>query len=232
MNPRTLILFDIDGTLLVGAGSGRAATERAMREVFGTTGALAHYRFAGKTDWHTLVELLTPEGFEEAHIAQALPRYSDVLVRHMADVIADYPVTALPGALSLVDELAQRDDVLLGILTGNAPQTADLKLRHVGFDPAVFKINAYGTEARVRRELVPIALKRAQQYSGRRFAPAEVVIIGDTRDDIDCAHSIGARIIAVATGFTARADLEQDQPVTVLDSLIDTENIVSLILGA
>jgi phosphoglycolate phosphatase-like HAD superfamily hydrolase len=227
----TLVLFDIDGTLLLGAGSGRAATERAMHEVFGTVGALAEYRFAGKTDWYTLVELLTPEGFTETHIEQTLPHYSEVLVRHMKDVISSYPVKALPGALDLVQALALRSDVILGILTGNVPQMADLKLRTVGFDPSVFSINVYGTEARIRRELAPIALARAELHTGQIFAPSDVVIIGDTLDDIDCAHSIGARVIAVTTGFTERATLEKDQPVTVLDNLADTEVVLSLIVG-
>jgi len=232
MLPQHLILFDIDGTLLLGKGSGRAATERAMREVFGTTGALASYRFAGKTDQYTLVELLAPEGITEAEIVAALPHYSEVLVRHMEQVIADYPVHALPGALGLVKALTQRDDVVLGLLTGNVPQMARFKLQSVGFDPSVFRIGAYGTEARIRRELVPLALSRAEAHSGKAFAPRDVIIIGDTLDDIDCAHSIGGRVIAVATGFTPRAELELHPPVTVLDDLSDTNAVLSLILGA
>ncbi len=228
---QTLILFDIDGTLLLGRGSGRAATERAMREVFGTVGALADYQFSGKTDWYTLVQLLTPEGFTEEHIERTLPHYSEVLVRHMKDVVTNYPIAALPGALELVHALAARDDVLLGILTGNVPQMAEFKLRTVGFDPSVFTIGVYGTESRIRRELAPIALSRAEKHAGRTFASSDVVVIGDTLDDIDTAHSIGAHMIAVTTGFTDRASLEQDQPVTVLENLADTEGVLSLILG-
>ena len=231
MLPKHLVLFDIDGTLLLGKGSGRAATERAMRDVFGTVGALASYHFSGKTDLYTLVELLAPEGITESEIRAALPHYSDVLVRHMEQVVNEYPVHALPGTLALVNALAQREDVVLGILTGNVPQMATLKLRIVGFDPTVFRIGAYGTEARIRRELVPLALARAEVHSGKAFAPHEVMIIGDTLDDIDCAHSIGTKIIAVATGFTARAELEQHPPVTVLDDLTDTEDVLSLIVG-
>jgi phosphoglycolate phosphatase len=227
----TFILFDIDGTLLMGRGSGRAATERAMREVFGTTGALAEYQFSGKTDWYTLVHLLTPEGITEDHIEHTLPHYSEVLIRHMKDVIGNYPLSALPGTIDLVKALAARDDVLLGILTGNVPQMAEFKLRTVGFDPSQFVIGVYGTEARVRRELAPIALARAEKHTGQTFDPADVVVIGDTPDDIDTAHSIGARVIAVATGFSKREALEQHQPVTVLDNLEDTETVLSLILG-
>src|SRR5258708_6549258 len=221
MTPEVLVLFDIDGTLLIGAGSGRAATERAMREVFGTVGALAEYQFAGKTDYYTLVELLTPEGFSEAQVASVLPHYSEVLTRHMIDVMGDYELKALPGARELVQTLATRQDVLLGILTGNVPQMADLKLRSVGFDPSHFVINAYGTEARIRRELAPLALERAEKHATRHFAPEDVIIIGDTADDIDTGHSIGARVIAVCTGFAKRPGLEQHHPFALLDNLSD-----------
>src|SRR5256885_2249938 len=138
IEPEILVLFDIDGTLLRAAGSGRAATERAMQEVFGTVGKLADYRFSGKTDWHTLL-------------------------------------------------------TLLGIITGNMPQMADLKLRAAGFDPQTFALAVYGSEAPVRRQLVPLALERSEQRCGKHFDPSNTVFIGDTPDDIDCAHSIGAR---------------------------------------
>src|SRR5262249_17344838 len=167
MTPEVLVLFDIDGTLLLARGSGRAATERAMREVFGTVGALAEYNFSGKTDWYTLVQLLTPEGFTEDHIERTLPHYSEVLIRHMKDIISNYNPQALPGTLDLVKALAARSDVLLGILTGNVPQMAEFKLQIAGFDPAQFVIGVYGTEARVRRELAPIALARAEKHTGQ-----------------------------------------------------------------
>jgi phosphoglycolate phosphatase-like HAD superfamily hydrolase len=78
---------------------------------------------------------------------------------------------------------------------------------------------------------VPLALERAERYCGQRFAPSDVVFIGDTPDDIDCAHSIGARALAVTTGVSSRAELEQHPPVVVVDSLADREMVLPLILG-
>ncbi|MEP7286065.1 MAG: HAD family hydrolase [Chloroflexota bacterium] len=231
MAPNKLVLLDIDGTLLIGAGSGRMATELAMREVFGTSGKLADYTFGGKTDFYTLVELLSPEGFTEAQIAETLPHYSTVLVGHMSNIIGNYEIHALPGALELVDALAAHPDVLLGLITGNVLPMAELKLRTVGIDPARFAIAAYGTEARIRRELVPLVLVRAEQRSGSHFAPRDVIFVGDTVDDIDCAHSIGGHIFAVATGNTPRAVLEQHPPVTVLDNLSDIQTLLSLMFS-
>lgn len=230
MQPEILVLFDIDGTLLRAAGSGRAATDRAMREVFGTVGRLADYRFSGKTDWHTLLALLTPEGFAEAQIEAALPQYDAAMARHMGEVMAEYNIHALPGARELVKTLRERPDVLMGIMTGNMPQMAVLKLQAAGFDPQDFAIAVYGSEAPLRRKLVPLALARAERHCGRQFEPPNIVFIGDTPDDIDCAHSIGARAIAVMTGMASRAELEQHQPVTVLDDLSDQAGVLSLVL--
>jgi phosphoglycolate phosphatase len=231
VRPEILVLFDIDGTLLHAAGSGRVATERAMREVFGTIGKLADYSFSGKTDWHTLLTLLAPEGFTEAQIEAALPQYNDAIARHMADIMADYHIRALPGTLEIVHTLREHPNVLLGLITGNMPQMADLKLRAAGFAPDDFSIAVYGSEAPIRRQLVPLALQRAEQRWGRQFDPPDVVFIGDTPDDIDCAHSIGARAVAVTTGWVSRAELEAHQPVTVIDSLADQEKVLSIIFA-
>lgn len=227
---KRLILFDIDGTLLWPAGSGREATRLAMQEVFGTVGHLETYAFQGKTDYHTLVELLSPHGFTESQIVEVLPHYSETIVRHMHNIVGNFAIKALPGALELIEALAARSDVLLGLLTGNVPQMAEVKLRITGFDPSVFKIAAYGTEARIRRDLVPLAVSRAEQFAGMVFVPQDVVFVGDTPDDIDCAHSIGGKMIAVATGRVTREELERHQPVTVLESLTDLPGVLSLIL--
>src|SRR5262249_41992105 len=157
---------DIDGTLLRAAGSGRAAMQLAMIEVFGTAGDIAAYTFAGKTDLYMLTELLRPEGISPEQIADNLSHYGDVLTQHMERIASNYQIKALPGTLDLVDMLADHVDVVLGLLTGNMPGMADLKLRAAGFDPAMFAVRAYGSEARLRDELGPLALTRADAYTG------------------------------------------------------------------
>src|SRR5579871_799000 len=142
-----LILFDIDCTLLLTKGAGREANRLAMMEVFGTVGALASHKFGGKTDWQTLVDLLIAEGISHEEIERRMPVYSEAMARHMGNVIPNYEVFAMPGALDLVTALHERPDVALGIVTGNVPGSADVKLRAAGFDPALFPIGAFGNEA-------------------------------------------------------------------------------------
>lgn len=214
-----LILFDIDGTLLKGAGGGREATRRAMLEVFGTESTLSQHNFGGKTDWFTLVELLTAFGYDEASIWHKMPVYERALAHHMNEVMMEIRPYALPGAVEVVETLRARSDVVLGIVTGNLSSTAPIKLQAAGFDPEWFPVGAYGSEAMDRDDLPSLALQRAVAYSGCYIAPRNTIVIGDTVRDIECARALGARVICVLTGFDKREDLEAASPDALIDDL-------------
>ena len=211
-----LILFDIDGTLLMSKGIGREATRRAILDVFGTEGTLKGHSFGGKTDWLTLTEVL---GLPAATIGHHMPAYEQALAAHMAAIAADYAIDALPGAHDVVAALRGREDVVIGIVTGNVSSTAPIKLQAAGFDPGWFPVGAFGSEALTRDDLPGLALARAVQHSGRPIAPERVTVIGDTEADIQCARALGARAVAVSTGFTQREALVAAQPDHLLDHL-------------
>jgi phosphoglycolate phosphatase-like HAD superfamily hydrolase len=214
-----LILFDIDGTLLLTRGSGREATRAAMIEVFGTCGAMDRHVFGGKTDWQTLVELLSESGLTSEGVEAQMAVYEAAAARHLERVIGNYPTTACPGALEVVHALRQRDDVLLGIVTGNTSATAPIKLRAGGFDPDWFVVGAYGSEAMHRDNLPALALERAIRHVGYDIAPEDVIVIGDTPADVSCARALGARAVAVLTGFSRREELLASAPDDLLDDL-------------
>lgn len=211
-----LILFDIDGTLLMGKGIGREATRLALLEVFGSAGGLDGHNFGGKTDWLTLTEVL---GLSAAAIGQRMADYELALARHMAEIIVDYDIDVLPGALETVAHLRTRADMIPGIVTGNVAATAPIKLRAAGFDPAWFPVGAFGSEALERDDLPRLALERASQHAGQPILPAQVTVIGDTVADIQCARAIGAQAVAVTTGFSERDALIAAQPDHLLDDL-------------
>lgn len=217
--PMQLVLFDIDGTLLMGRGVGREATRRALLEVFGTSGTLDTHHFGGKTDWHTLAEVLAGDGFTAAAIGQWMGVYEQALARHTADLIPAFTVEALPGALDTVTALRHREDMVIGIVTGNVAATAPLKLQAAGFDPLWFPIGAYGSEALHRNDLPALALERATAFCGQPILPGDVTVIGDTEADIACARALGARAVAVTTGFAPRDRLEAARPDHLLDDL-------------
>jgi phosphoglycolate phosphatase len=213
-----LILFDIDGTLLWPRGAGRACSREAMLEVFGTCGRVESHDFGGKTDWFTLTELLRDEGYNADDVARAIPAYEQAMERHMQRIIGDFPVEACPGALELVETLRRRD-MGLGLVTGNVSTTAPIKLRAAGFDPAWFPIGAYGSESADRNHLPAKALGRAIKHYSRSIVPEQVMVIGDTVADIECARAVGAVAVAVLTGFGLPEDLVAASPDYLLKDL-------------
>lgn len=198
-----LILLDIDGTLVLVKGAGREAKARTMEEFFGTDAGVRTHPFGGKTDWQILSEVL--EGTHFDNTPEALSRlmagYQARMAHHLEAIIGDYPVEACPGAHDLVTVLRGRSDIVLGLVTGNVAGTAPVKLRAAGFDPAWFVVGAYGSEALSRNDLPRLAMQRAERVTGQAFAPQEVIVVGDTVADIECARAVGAVAVAVLTGF-------------------------------
>ncbi|MBI1256453.1 MAG: HAD hydrolase-like protein [Chloroflexi bacterium] len=216
-----LILFDIDGTLVITHGAGREATRGAMTEVFGTYGALVGHKFGGKTDWLTLHELLPAAGIAHEEIERRMEAYNVAMGLHLDAIIGQYAVEACPGSLELVAALSQRDDVGLGIVTGNVSSTAPIKLRAAGFDPGMFPVGAYGHEAMERNLLPALAVARAVEHYRYPFTPQEVIVVGDTLADITCARALGAVAVAVATGFEPAEDLQAAEPDYFLNDLTE-----------
>jgi phosphoglycolate phosphatase-like HAD superfamily hydrolase len=225
-----LVLFDIDGTLLHSAGCGRAATELALRDVFGTTGALDRVNFAGKTDWQILLEALVPAGIAAEQVQANIEPYNVAVADHIARIIGDFPVRPCPGAPDVVAALRLHPDVLIGLVTGNMARLVPIKLRAAGYDPADFKIGAYGSEGARREMLPPLALDRARALSGADFPAERIVIIGDTPEDIACAASIQARTLAVATGPFSADQLRSYRPDHLFETLADRDAVLAAIL--
>lgn len=214
-----LVLFDIDGTLLISQGIGREAKRRAMTERFGTIGDLDNHDFGGQTDWGILAALLAPHGYSSADIGDEILPYQAAMARHMNAIRDSYRADALPGAFELLAALRARADALLGIVSGNTGATARIKLEMAGFDPAHFPIGAYGHESPRREDLTRLALQRAQQHARQTVAPRDIFVIGDTPADIQAARAIDAVAVAVETGYAPRQSLVASQPDFLLADL-------------
>ncbi len=227
-----LVLFDIDGTILLSGGAGRRAITTALHEVVGPVDSFQHVRFDGKTDPQIVSELLDAAGHAGPHDAGRIEalceRYVTLLERELREPVSDAMV--MPGVHPLLDALEARHDVVLGLLTGNVARGASLKLRAVGLDPARFEVGAYGSDSAHRPELPAIAAERARAHFGRVPAGHEVVIIGDTPADVACGAPIGARAIAVATGGYSESDLAACGPWAVFADLSDTARVLAAIL--
>src|SRR4051794_7871487 len=158
-----LVLFDIDGTLLLSDGAGRRAIHRALIEIFGDTGPSDH-RFGGKTDPQIVRELMRIVGHEDAHIddrvEELFARYVACLRGELQDPELHAP--ALPGGPEVLEALGQRAGGTLGVVEGNLVDGARARLAAVGIEPDIFRVGAYGTDREVRPRLPEIALRRAR----------------------------------------------------------------------
>lgn len=227
----TLILFDIDGTLLASNRAGRTAYELALAEMFDLHGATDGTNFAGATDLQVLQALLQPRGYSSDDVEAAMPAFAKILASQMAQVIRQHRVQPLPGTLALVQRLAQDVRARLGLVTGNTGLSAPVKLQAAGFDPALFPVGAFGDESADRNALPPLALQRARALWHIDFAPQNIVIVGDTPADVICARSVGARAVAVLTGPGSREALIREQPFAVLEDLTDLDYVESVLFG-
>ena len=227
-----IVLFDIDGTLLWSDGAGRRAIHAALREVFGSIGPEGH-RFDGKTDKQIVRELMRHEGHDDAHIDARmdalLVRYVEQLHRELRN--PEHIPTRLPGVPEILDALEARDDVTLGLLTGNVGEGAEAKLRAVGIDPSRFLVSAFGSDHEHRPELPAIARRRAGELLGVDVPGDRVVVIGDTPADVTCGREIGARAIGVATGRYSVDELASYGAHAVFRDLTNTSAVVQAIVS-
>jgi phosphoglycolate phosphatase len=226
-----LVLFDIDGTLMHSGGCGRAATRLALQDVFGTIGDLDSVNFPGRTDWEILNAALIPAGVPAATILAQIAAYDRAVTQRLTEIIGEFPVKPCPGGPQIVTALRESPQVVIGLVTGNVAGIAPVKLRAAGYDPADFKIGAYGSEGWKRAMLPPLALRRARGYAGVDFAGDRIVIVGDTPGDIACAASVGGRTIAVATGAFGLDELQRHQPTHAFADLRDVDAVLAAIFG-
>jgi phosphoglycolate phosphatase-like HAD superfamily hydrolase len=229
----TLVLFDIDGTILLTSGAGRRAITAALAAEVGAADGFDRVRFDGKTDPQIVTELLRAAGHERAEDPDVIRAVCRRYVGLLADEL-QHPrsvTTLMPGIPDLLDALEQNGSVVLGLLTGNIAEGAALKLAAGGIMPERFQVGAYGSDSAHRPDLPPIAARRAAAHFGYEPRGREVVIIGDTPADVTCGASIGARAIAVATGSYAVESLSAAGAHAAFADLADTARVLEAILG-
>lgn len=228
-----VVLFDIDGTILLSHGAGRAAMEASLGEHFGTSGPES-YRYDGKTDKLIVRETMRLEGITDAEIDARMDAVLARYLEHLLVALTDGSRTAyaLPGVHALIDEVERADDMVLGLLTGNVVAGAQAKLRAValGFDR--FAVGAFGSDHEHRPELPPIARERASALLGYEVPGEDLIIIGDTPADVHCGRGVGARAIAVATGGFTVDELAAHAPAATFTDLTDTARVMQAIRDA
>jgi phosphoglycolate phosphatase-like HAD superfamily hydrolase len=203
----------------------------ALERVFGTAGGIDEYDLSGRTDTRIVHDVMGALGWDPARVKERLDDFFEVYLGGLTSEIGDGShVVTLPGVTTLVERLAESPDVVLGLVTGNIEEGARIKLLPTGLWPH-FRVGAYGSDHMDRRRLPSLATRRAHALSGYAFAPPEVIVIGDTPHDIDCARHFGAVAIAVTTGQYTRDQLLADRPDHLFDDLADVEQVLAAVRG-
>ena len=218
----TIVLLDIDGTLIRTGRAGSRAMNRAFEDLFGIAGAFDGVVMAGRTDRWILNDAAARAGVDLG--GDNFHRFRERYFVRLADALRE-PAPGkgvLPGVRRLLESLDTRDDVFCALLTGNCEDGARIKLQH--FDIwKFFRCGAYGDDVTDRNHLFDIAMDRAHACGVPRVQPSEVVVVGDTVLDVACAKAAGARSVAVATGPSDIDTLRKSGADVVVRDLNDTD---------
>lgn len=218
-----MLLFDIDGTLLITDSGGKGALERAMSDEFQLESVDADIEFAGRTDFALFTELLHRNGIEpsQQHRERLARRYS----KYLPSVLEERGGEVLPGVTSLLEDVSNHNGSRCYVMTGNLAETATHKLRHFGllhyFD------GVFGGDHDSNRD--DLARRTQSELTKHHGEARRIVVIGDTPHDVRCGHAIGAEVIAVCTGSFGRDALEAESPAAVYDDLTDSNAIKYLL---
>ena len=216
-----LVLFDIDGTLIRTGGAGVRAFAQAAELAFQRPEGTRSLDFAGRTDTGLIREFLRLHGFRdnEVNIHRFREAYLFLLDAHMEVSRGD----SCPGVDEFIDQLAALDEPpVMGLLTGNVRLGAEIKLRHHQMWEW-FEMGAFGDDHEDRNHLAKLAMDRAKSLYSMSLTGEEVLVIGDTPRDIECAAAIGAKCLAVATGKFTASELREYRPTWTTESLADLQ---------
>jgi len=223
----TVVLWDIDGTLLTTLKAGIKAWEDAAGAVLGVYMDLENMQTAGLTDPMIAREILalaghSPDRETEAALAK---RYVEAL----PDRLTQRAGFALPGVAEVLDALFGRDDILLGLLTGNYRNGANAKLERYRLS-RFFEFGGFGDDGFNRTEIGETALARVRARISE-LDMRRVFLVGDSPNDVACGTALGIKVIAVASGVHTVEELHAGNPWWILEQMPSAASFCSRIFS-
>jgi phosphoglycolate phosphatase-like HAD superfamily hydrolase len=226
----TILLFDIEGTLVTSPGCGRRALERAFTERYGSTGVLRDVRFDGMTD-RAIVRgglAILGEGAEGPAAETAIDAILDAYVPFLEEEIAQTRLTLHRGAPEVLDAVADRAGVAVGLGTGNIRAGARAKLTPLGVFER-FRFGGFGCDHEDRHVILRLGQERGAATLGAPVADCRTIVIGDTPRDVLGARAIGAECVAVASARFSRTELDATGATCTVDDLADPAVLATLL---
>jgi phosphoglycolate phosphatase-like HAD superfamily hydrolase len=238
-----LLLFDIDGTLILSGGAATRAVDRAFKKIFGIENAMDGIRPEGKTDPAILREIFQKRIGRDFLSEEADNLFKEYILFLEEEVSNSPGYRIMPGIPKLIEALSKREDSILGIATGNIKEGAWIKLERGGLNP-YFKFGGFGSDSEDREELIRIGIERGRKLLNNKrrdirepFDSAQdrpqsnderVFVIGDTPLDIIHGRAAGGKTVAVATGSYSTSDLERYDPDYLFESFLDFEGVLKI----
>lgn len=234
-----LILFDIDGTLVSSGGAGTRSLNLAFKEVFSIEHAFSGISMAGKTDIQIMKEALgkyrlTPDD-------GVIPALTTSYLSHLSIEINNDRKYIMPGIIDVLDRLSESSACSLGLLTGNLEEGARIKLNAFnltryfpgpirGQNPTPL-FGAFGSDNEDRKKLLPVAVRKFNDISGKTVGYRDCIVVGDTPLDVQCAKPYGALTVAIATGPYSVEHLKTAGADITMKSLSEPEALIDLANG-
>lgn len=222
---KTLLLWDIDGTLISSGGAGARALRRGLHREFAIEGSLDDIDFAGRTDPWIMRQVFNKFNLPDTPENHA--RFFNAYLNELPRELDNPQACVLPGVRAILAAAASRGNIGQGLLTGNMRSGAEAKLRYHGLWE-LFSFGAFADDSEHRNELGPHAVRRASDWHRVVFEANHVWVIGDTPHDIACGKKIGARTVGVATGSHSMETLNTHAPTAVMPDLTDTAALMRL----
>ena len=223
-----LLLFDIDGTLILSGGAGLRGMNKAFEQLYGISDILDGIILSGRTDDKIMMDAYARAGlpFSRTELSRFKELYFQLIKKEMH---IDGPnKRTMPGIDKLLPELAKRENLHMGLLTGNWEKSGRTKLDYFDLNK-YFPFGAFSDDSAERDELAPIAIQRFKQLYGIEPAAEEVFIIGDTPADIQCAKPHGVVSVAVAAAAHSLDDLKPHEPDFLVQDLRATTEILNIL---
>ncbi|MBN2414027.1 haloacid dehalogenase-like hydrolase [candidate division KSB1 bacterium] len=223
-----ILLFDIDGTLMLSGGAGLRAMNEAFLRVYGKKDVLLNIKLAGRTDTSIIEDALAESNipFESEKFEYYKSVYYDLLEKEITQPSSEKKL--MPGIKELLPLLTERKGVYLGLLTGNWEKSGRIKIGHFGLN-GYFTFGAFANDSGIRNDLLPFAIKRFIEKYNVIPKPDDVYVIGDTPADINCAKPHGALAVAIGASFYTVDQLKEYNPDYLLTDLSDTGQVLQIL---
>ena len=226
---QTIVLWDIDNTLLYTGGAGGIGMNRAFRDIYGVDDGFGRVEFSGRSDAAIFADAARAHGIAEDRLLAERACFLDAYLPHLHTAMGEVTTGRLmPGVVELLQALSARGDVVQGLGTGNFRRAGELKLHHyeiAGYFPGC--VGGFGEDSEHRHELIGAGIERLRNGD----SDARIVIIGDTPHDVSAAKANSAFALGVATGRDSVSDLLACGADAALADLSDVERALAIVCG-